>query len=468
MSRKKRNRGSRAQRKATRNKSLKAPINPSPASLRASTVATHESAPPHPPSEVPIRRAPKAQALRAPLHAAFLCLCTLLSLLAGIFIKRERTEPLSLTRGEMQTSTSMAQHATQTEMSAGPPPALEEWLETTNADFRTGTLSAFRLRNVLGERLKETPLEHVREFLTSSSFATAPPIARALAVQRLSEAPYAFVRSLLEADSPPPLHPREVHALFRTQAAADLPGFVLWVNSLPPREQRTLAHEIATSLVAEPSRIASVIATLAPDTRQHVLHDAISLLKAYPERLLTFTAELPPHLAIPTALQGLTVAISDPIVGKGFSLSKHPQTVSMIHESIRSRESAAPYRELLSAEGVAESLPQGVARSLAFEFLYHRIAAIHPDSAVLRLSKLSDANDREYAALGIIQGCAHSQPLRALDLAASLPVDSPRRHDALLLAAYAARTLHSSISQHWLSAAKLSADERALLTGQSP
>jgi hypothetical protein len=284
----------------------------------------------------------------------------------------------------------------------------------------------------------------------------------------MSEAPTKFVQGLFEANSPPNLNDSEVHILFGAQLRADLTGFALWLNSLPADRQMILAHELAGSVINEPTHVASAVGMLTPDTARAVIQHALTLLKSHPAKLLIFTAELPPSFIQTATLQGLQMALSLPNVAKGFSLAGSPRAISAIHESIRSSADASRYRDLLATEGVAEALPKGVARSLGFQFLFQRIASIHLDSALLRLSKLSASPDLEYATLGVVQGCASGHPLRALELAATLPSSSPRRHDALLLAAYAARNVDGSLSQRWLSSSQLSADERALLTGDLP
>ena len=468
MSRKQRKNVSRAQRKETRKKIIEAPTPPSP------TDSAHPAAPPIKPAAPPdTAQSPSQDAAkirnsrrsRLPLMHVF---CGFLALVSGIWIKQSHRETAPSPQLVTPDSPSSPPLLPQFDAPAEKPASLGDWLESTLAEFRAGTLSAFGFRRLLGERVRRSTLEHVRDFIESRAFSLAPDAVRSITLQRLSEASAPFVRTLFESDSPPNLTEHEVHTLLGSQAAADLPDFALWLSSLSPKRQLSLAHELVAPAIAEPSRVATLVGTLAPDAAQRVLQDALTQLKSHPASIIAFAAELPPTLAQQILLQGLQLSLMLPHVAKGFSLAQHPRVASLIHEYIRSRETALSYRGLLAAEGIAESLPQGVARSLAFEFLFQRIAGIHLESALLRLSKLTNPQDREYATLGAIQGCARSQPLRALELAVTLPSDSPRRHEGLLLAAYAARTLDTSITQRWLSSAPLNPDERALLTGNLP
>ncbi len=394
--------------------------------------------------------------------------CGFLALLTGIWIKRSHRESAPLPHVETQGAPSKNHRLQDSDSAPQAPLPLADWLASTLTDFRAGTLSAFRFRKVLIERVKDSTLEDVRAFILSPTFANAPDTIRSLVLQRLSEAPSAVVRTLFANAPAPSLSKPEVHTLFGAQAGADPSDFALWLNSLSPQLQISFAHELAASVVADPSRVAAIVESLSHDGAQCLIQHALTLLKPDLAKLIAFAAELPPPLASQTLLQGLQMVITLPHVAKGFSLAQYPRAASVIHASIQSRENASPYRNLLSAESVAESLPQGVARALGWEFLFQRIAATHLESALLRLSKLTSPQDREYATLGIIQGCTRTQPLRALELAVTLPPDSPRRHEALLLAAYAARTLDPSITQRWLSSAPLNPDERALLTGELP
>ncbi len=468
MSRKQRKNVSRAQRKETRRKSIETPTAPSstdpahPAAPQIESAAPPDTAQSQSQDAATIRNSRRS---RLPLLHVF---CGFLALISGIWINQSHRETAPSPQLVTPDSSSSAPRLPQFDAPAETPVSLGDWLESTLAEFRAGTLSAFRFRKLLGERVKESTLQHVRDFIGSGAFNLAPDAVRSITLQRLSEASAPFVRTLFESDSPPNLTELEVHTLLGSQAAADLPDFALWVSSLSPKQQLSLAHELAAPVIAEPSRVAALVGTLAPDTAQRVLQEALTELKSHPTKIIAFATELPPTLAQQALLQGLQLSLTLPHVAKGFSLAQHPRAASLIHECIRARETALPYRGLLAAEGVAESLPQGVARSLAFEFLFQRIAGIHLESALLRLSKLTNPQDREYATLGAIQGCARTQPLRALELAVTLPFDSPRRHEALLLAAYAARTLDTSITQRWLSSAPLNPDERALLTGELP
>lgn len=468
MSRKNRKHPSRAQRREARNKSREYATLAAPERSPAPSDAACEPSPPlrlaPPQSQKSVGTAPPVSLLRPLLPV----LCAIISLFAGIGIKRWNPESSAPLPTEAHSAHVTVDRLEQTPPSIPPPRPLHEWLETTLADFRTGTLSAFRFRKLLRERVKESPFEHLRDLITSPPFATMPNLVRSLAFQRMSEAPTKFVQGLFEANSPPNLNDSEVHILFGAQLRADLTGFALWLNSLPADRQMILAHELAGSVINEPTHVASAVGMLTPDTARAVIQHALTLLKSHPAKLLIFTAELPPSFIQTATLQGLQMALSLPNVAKGFSLAGSPRAISAIHESIRSSADASRYRDLLATEGVAEALPKGVARSLGFQFLFQRIASIHLDSALLRLSKLSASPDLEYATLGVVQGCASGHPLRALELAATLPSSSPRRHDALLLAAYAARNVDGSLSQRWLSSSQLSADERALLTGDLP
>lgn len=394
-------------------------------------------------------------------------LTALLAGLTGVGIKQHHSQPPPENRSTHNTATLATQppekSTTQTQHTH-----LAASLETALAKFQNGTLSAFTLRTLLSQHFKQTSLDDLQAYARSPHFASAPPTVRALSVQRLSEGPTSFIQNLFQTPNPPHLTENEIHILFGPHLSQDFANFTLWLNTLPATAQLAIAPELARLANSEPARVAVAIKSLTAEAAHAVIQRALTLLASNPAASLAFAAELPSPLSQQTALQGLQSALSQPRVRKDFHLTQHPAAIAIIHESIRSREDATPYRQLLAAEGVAESLPQGTARALGFEFLFKHVASIHLETALLRLSKLQHPADREYATLGTIQGCARTQPLRALDLAASLSSDSPRRHDALLLAAYAARALDASLTSRWLTSASLSPDERTLLTGESP
>ena len=468
MSRKPNKNGSRAKRKETRRKSLEALHRPPPPQPSPPSTTPLQPSTPLATAGLASRDSVKKKSSRPSLRRLLPTVCGFLALLTGISIKRSHHESAPVSHVETQGSSSNNHRLQDPDAAPQAPLPLADWLASTLADFRVGTLSAFRFRKLLIERIRESTVEEIRAFILSPPFSTAPDTVRSLTLQRLSEAPATVVRTLFATTTAPSLSQLEVHTLFGTQAGADPADFALWLNSLSPQLQLSLAHELAASVVADPGRLAAIVGTLTHDSAQCVIQHALNLLKPLPAKLIAFAAELPPSLAPQALMQGLQMSLTLPHVAKAFSLAQYPRATSVIHASILSRESASPYRALLGTGGVAESLPQGVARSLGLEFLFQRIAATHLESALLRLSKLANPHDREYATLGVIQGCTGTQPLRALDLAVTLPPDSPRRHEALLLAAYAAKNVDSSLTQRWLSSAPLNPDERALLTGDPP